>query len=48
MDIVNNALEEGRRRLSEYESKRVLASYQIPITREVLVESSSNVIPAAH
>jgi acyl-CoA synthetase (NDP forming) len=48
MGIVNNALEEGRRRLSEYESKRVLASYQIPVTREILVESSSDVIPAAH
>jgi acetyl-CoA synthetase (ADP-forming) len=48
MGIINNALEEGRRRLSEYESKRVLASYQIPVTREILVESSSDVIPAAH
>jgi acyl-CoA synthetase (NDP forming) len=48
MGIVNNALEEGRRRLSEYESKRVLASYQIPVTREILVESSRDVIPAAH
>ncbi len=41
MELVNNALEEGRRRLLEHESKRVLASYQIPVTREVLVESSS-------
>jgi acyl-CoA synthetase (NDP forming) len=48
MELVNNALEEGRRRLSEFESKRVLASYQIPVTREILVESSSDVIPAAH
>ena len=48
MDILNNALKEGRETLSEYESKIILASYQIPITREIIVEKSNDVIPAAH
>ena len=48
MDILNKALKEGRETLSEYESKIILASYQIPITREIIVEKSNDVIPAAH
>lgn len=48
MEIIDKALEEGRETLSEYESKRVLASYQIPVTREILVESSSDLVRAAH
>ena len=48
MEILNKALKEGREKLSEYESKCILASYQIPVTREIVVESSSDVIPAAH
>jgi acyl-CoA synthetase (NDP forming) len=46
MDILNKALKQGRTTLSEYESKIVLASYQIPITREVMVETSSDLFPA--
>jgi acyl-CoA synthetase (NDP forming) len=48
MDILNKALKEGRTTLSEYESKIVLASYQIPVTREIIVEARSGLIPAAH
>jgi acyl-CoA synthetase (NDP forming) len=48
MEIIDKALEEGREILSEYESKRVLASYQIPVTREILVESSGDLVRAAH
>ncbi len=48
MDILNKALKEGRETLSEYESKIILASYQIPVTREIIVEKSNDVIPAAH
>ena len=48
MDILNKALKEGRGTLSEYESKIILASYQIPVTREIIVEKSNDVIPAAH
>ena len=46
MDILNKALKQGRTTLSEYESKIILASYLIPITREVMVETSSDLFPA--
>jgi acetyl-CoA synthetase (ADP-forming) len=48
MEILDKALKEGRNTLSEYESKVILASYQIPITREMMAESSDEVITAAH
>jgi len=48
MEILDKALKEGRNTLSEYESKVILASYQIPITREIMAESSDEVITAAH
>ena len=38
MKIIEKALEKGRTTLSEYESKRVLAAFQIPVTREILVD----------
>ncbi|MEE9610199.1 MAG: acetate--CoA ligase family protein [Desulfatiglandales bacterium] len=47
MEILDKALKEGRKTLSEYESKVILASYQIPVTREILVESSEEIITAA-
>jgi len=37
MHIINNALQVGRNALSEYESKQVLAAYDIPVTREILL-----------
>ncbi len=48
MEIIENALKRGQTTLSEYESKSILASYQIPVTREIMVESSDEVITAAH
>jgi len=36
--IVEKALRKGRKTLSEYESKQVLAAYDIPITKEILVK----------
>lgn len=45
--IVETALSEGRKTLSEYESKQVLSGYGIPVTREVLVDDRSGVLPAA-
>jgi len=39
MKIIKKALEEGRTTLSEYESKQVLTEYQIPVTREILVNN---------
>jgi acyl-CoA synthetase (NDP forming) len=37
VDILNEALKEGRTTLSEYESKKLLSEYGIPISREMLV-----------
>ena len=37
MNLIDQALKEGRTTLSEYESKQVLASYGIPVTQEELV-----------
>ena len=48
MEILDKALKEGRKTLSEYESKVILASYQIPVTREIMAENTDEVITAAH
>ncbi len=45
--IINNALTEGRKTLSEYESKQVLAFYDIPVTREILLTDKTQVQKAA-
>jgi len=47
MEILNKAFKEGRGALSEHESKHILASYQIPVTREIVVDDGSDLIPAA-
>ncbi len=39
--IIKNAIQQGRNALSEYEAKKVLAAYGIPVTREILVEKRS-------
>jgi acetyl-CoA synthetase (ADP-forming) len=41
--LIDTVLKEGRKVLSEYESKQVLAAYQIPVTREILVKKRSDV-----
>jgi len=38
MNVIKKALKEGRKALSEYESKQLLAAYRIPVTREILVD----------
>jgi len=35
-------LEQGRTTLSEYESKQILAAYDIPVTKEILVQDKMN------
>lgn len=46
MDVIDQAAKEGRTALSEYESKLVLASYGIPITREILVSRQEELADA--
>jgi acetyl-CoA synthetase (ADP-forming) len=47
IQIIGKARREGRHALSEYEAKQVLASYRIPVTREILVESRKDVAKTA-
>ena len=47
MQIIDNALNEGRTTLTEYESKQVLATYDLPVTREELVSSPQDLLKAA-
>jgi acyl-CoA synthetase (NDP forming) len=46
MNIIENALKEGRSKLSEYEAAQVLSSYGIPITRQILVRDRSDLADA--
>ena len=47
-EILDKAFKQGRKTLSEYESKIILNSYGIPVTREIVVESIDGVIAAAN
>ncbi|MCD4715341.1 MAG: acetate--CoA ligase family protein, partial [Desulfobacterales bacterium] len=47
MEIIEKALGEGKTTLSEYESKKVLKAYEIPVTKEVLVEDVKDLAKAA-
>jgi acyl-CoA synthetase (NDP forming) len=46
MNVIQKALKEGRKVLSEYESKQALAAYQIPVTREILVDDVKDLMAA--
>lgn len=46
MKRIEKAVEEGRTTLSEYESKQILAAYQIPVTREILVDDMKDLTKA--
>ncbi|MEE4264255.1 MAG: acetate--CoA ligase family protein [Desulfobacteraceae bacterium] len=48
MKILDEALREGRTTLTEYESKQVLASYNLPVTREELVSNPDDLLKAAN
>ncbi len=45
--LINTALEAGHGALSEYDSKRVLAGYGVPVTRETLVDTAVAAVAAA-
>ena len=47
MKLIDEAIKKGQTALSEFESKQLLASYQIPVTRESLVENEENLIKTA-
>jgi succinyl-CoA synthetase beta subunit len=47
MKIIENALARGAGNLNEYESKRFLATYGIPITREAIARSEEEVAAKA-
>ena len=46
MKIIDEAIKQGKKSLSEYESKQVLAAYKIPVTKEVLVDNEKNLLNA--
>ena len=46
MEIIKNALNEGRTALSEHESKEILASYQIPVSKEIAVNNAETLMKA--
>ena len=47
MKIIENAIARGAENLNEYESKRFLATYGIPITREAIARSEEEVAAKA-
>jgi acetate---CoA ligase (ADP-forming) subunit beta len=47
MEIIEKALKEGRSTLSEYESKQLLAKYDVPVAREILVQRREDLSAAA-
>ncbi|MCD6533879.1 MAG: acetate--CoA ligase family protein [Deltaproteobacteria bacterium] len=47
MKIIEEAAKEGRTSLSEHEAKQILATYQIPVSREIQVENVESFISAA-
>ena len=46
MDIIEKAYQAGRTTLSEYESKKVLAAYGIPVTKEEQVQDVEGLLAA--
>jgi succinyl-CoA synthetase beta subunit len=46
-DLIRSALERGQQALSEYESKKLLSLYGIPITKERLSRSADEAVTAA-
>jgi len=48
MQLIEKALREGRNTLSEHESKQLLAAYDIPVTREILVGDRKDLADAVN
>lgn len=47
MDPIKTAVDKGRTSLSEYSSKQVLKAWDIPVTREILVQTAGEAAAAA-
>ena len=47
IEILSKAVQGGRRALSEYESKQIVASADVPVTRESLVRSREEAVSQA-
>jgi len=48
MEIIENAVKDGRSTLSEFESKQVLTAYQIPVTKEITASDTDALLKAAN
>jgi acetate---CoA ligase (ADP-forming) subunit beta len=48
MDIIKDALERGDKTLNEYESKRLLEAYSIPVTKERVASTVQEALTFAH
>jgi len=46
VNVIQESVRKGRTALSEYESKKVLAGYGIPVTREILITNQGDLIKA--
>ncbi|MBT6611510.1 MAG: carboxylate--amine ligase, partial [Deltaproteobacteria bacterium] len=47
MEIIKQALKAGQTTLSEYDSKKVLAEYKIPVTKEIVAKDINELNQAA-
>ena len=47
MDLIKTAIEQGQKALSEYQSKKLLSTYGIPVTKEEVARSADEAVAIA-